>query len=295
MSSVRRPPEIRGLFGEKGDSINWIDAVSNFPNGVPRFETKEEALEFMINYNKHNGGSNPEFPHLQHIFTMLIGWEQIESILLPNIKRAREEQSFAKPVPRNYGNDPDPTSSNIYENSETSEVMQTVAERLDVPFHKCTTQASVMNTLKYLFYHMKCGIYVMIRNGKLRIFAPFVNVEYRNVWSKNLRIEGDGTLDSYYSQKAGLYREEQIEPDLSKWWANGNIICNELTKFEDKTKSQHWGDHFLSPLRFVICHFLRFICNGYYSLACVCPNLIHLGTCLAKLVEKETFRIASSS
>lgn len=295
MSSVRRPPEIRGLFGEKGDSINWIDAVSNFPNGVPRFETKEEALEFMINYNKLNGGSNPEFPHLQHIFTMLIGWEQIESILLPNIKRAREEPSFAKPVPRNYGNDPDPTSSNIYENSETSEVMHTVAERLDVPFHKCTTQASVMNTLKYLFYHMKCGIYVMIRNGKLRIFAPFVNVEYRNVWWKNLRIEGDGTLDSYYTQKAGLYREEQIEPDLSKWWANGNIICNELTKFEDKTKSQHWGDHFLSPLRFVIFHFLRTICYGYYSLACFCPNLIHLGTCLAKLVEKETFRIASSS
>lgn len=127
--------------------------------------------------------------------------------------------------------------------------MKTIAERLDVPFHKCTTQASVMNTLKYLFFHMKCGIYVMIRNGKLRIFAPFVNVEYKNVWSEHLRIEGDGTLDTYYSQKAGLYREEQIEPDRSKWWANGNIICNELTKFEDKTKSQHWGDHFLAPLR----------------------------------------------
>jgi hypothetical protein len=252
MSYVRQPPEIRGLFGEKGDSLNWIDAVSEFPNGVPRFETKEEALEFMIHYNKHNGGSNPDYPHLQHIFTMLIGWEQIESILLPNIKKARAELSFAKPIPRSYGNNADPTSDNVYERPEASDVMTTIAERLDVPFHQCTTQSSVMNTLKYLFYHMKCGIYVMIRNGKLRIFAPFVNVEYRNVWWKNLRIEGDGTLDTYYTQKAGLYREEQIEPDLSKWWANGNIICNELTKFEDKTKSQHWGDHFLSPLRLVL-------------------------------------------
>ena len=89
----------------------------------------------------------------------------------------------------------------------------------------------------------------MIRDGKLRIFAPFTNSEFQNTWSEHLRIEGDGTLDSYYTKKSGLYREEQIEPDRSKWWANGNIICNELTKFDDKTKSQHWGDHFLTPLR----------------------------------------------
>lgn len=89
----------------------------------------------------------------------------------------------------------------------------------------------------------------MIRDGKLRIFAPFTNCEFRNTWADRLRLEGDGTLDSYYTQKSGLYREEQIEPDRSKWWANGNIICNELTKFSDRTKSQFWGDHFLSPLR----------------------------------------------
>jgi len=87
------------------------------------------------------------------------------------------------------------------------------------------------------------------RDGKLRIFAPFTNNDYRNVWADNLRIEGDGTLDTYYTQKAGEYREEQVEPDRSKWWANGNIICNELSKKEDKDKSQIWGDHFLAPLR----------------------------------------------
>jgi hypothetical protein len=96
---------------------------------------------------------------------------------------------------------------------------------------------------------MKFGIFVMIHDGELRIFAPFVNVEYTNTWAEHLKIEGDGTLDSYYTQKSGRYRDEQIELDKTKWWANGNIICNELTKFEDRTKSQHWGDHFLSPLR----------------------------------------------
>ena len=243
------PPETRGLFGRKGDSLNWLDAVSTFPNGVPRFQSKDEAIEFMKEYNMHNGGSNPDYPHLQHIFTMLIGWEQVETMLLPSIEKARSEPSFAKKIPRTYGNEPDETSDNINERPECKGVMDTIAERLDVPFHRCTTVASTLNTLKYLFFHMKCGIYVMIHNGELRIFAPFVNVEYKNTWADHLRIEGDGTLDSYYTQKAGLYREEQIEPDRAKWWANGNIICNELTQFEDKTKSQHWGDPFLSPLR----------------------------------------------
>jgi hypothetical protein len=247
------PPEIRGLFGPKGDSLNWLDAVSRFPNGVPRFDSKQEALDFMIEYNTYNGGSNPDHPHLQHLITMLIGWEQIESILLPNIEKARKEPSFAKKVPRNYGTDKDTETAsnteNCYETKEAEPVVEAINQRLDVPFHRCTTPVSVMNTLRYLFFHMKCGIYVMIRNGKLRIFAPFVNVDYRNTWADKLCLEGDGTLDSYYTHKAGLYREEQVEPDRSKWWANGNIICNELTKEQDKSKSQHWGDHFLSPLR----------------------------------------------
>ncbi|GAX19757.1 hypothetical protein FisN_37Lh025 [Fistulifera solaris] len=246
--SGRPSPEIRGLFGPKGDSLQWLEATSSFPNGVPRFASKQECSEFMEQYVKSHGGSNPDFPHLQHIFTTLIGWEQIEKWLLPNMEQARKETSLAPRVPRNYGTAPILSSQNIYEAEEAWPAVQAIAQRLDVPFHRCTTPASVLNSLKYLFYHMKFGIYVMIRNGKLRIFAPFVNDQYRNVWGDRLQMEVND-LETYYLQKAGLYREEQVEPDRSKWWANGNIICNELTKLEDQSKSQHWGDHFLAPLR----------------------------------------------
>lgn len=208
------PPEIRGIFGPHGDSPNWLDATSKFPNGVPRFNSKDEALGFMTDYIRYHGGSNPDHPHLQHIITMLIGWEQIESILLPNIDKARKEPSFAKKVPRSYGVESDDTSDNVFDHTAARPVVEAIAARLNVPFHRCTTPTSVMNTLKYLFFHMKCGIYVMIRNGKLRIFAPFVNNDFRNTWSEHLRLEGDGTLDSYYTQKAGLYREEQVRTVL---------------------------------------------------------------------------------
>jgi len=157
----------------------------------------------MEEYNTHNGGSNPDLPHLNHIFTTLISWDQIESILLPNINKARSEKSFATKVPRQYMTQQSPTeensnnnltsisSNNVYERKETWNVVHEINYRLNLPIHKCTTIISTMNTLKYLFYHMKCGIFVMIRNGKLRIFAPFVNSEYRNTWGNQMPLEGE--------------------------------------------------------------------------------------------------------
>jgi Glycosyl transferase family 90 len=249
-------PEFRGIFGPKGDSQDWLDAVSKFPNGVPRFNTKQEAIEFMTEYNTYHGGSNPEYPHLMHIFTMLVSWEQIETILLPAIEKARKERSFAKKVPRNHLEDitspdakPANLSNNIYEQPEAYNVIRDVKFRLNLPIHKCTSPVSTMNTLKYLFFHMKCGIFVMIRDGKLRIFAPFVNGNYRNVWGDQIKVEGDGSLDAYYAEKQNFYRQEQVEPDKFLWWANGNIICNELSQEKDKDKMQYWGDHFMTALR----------------------------------------------
>ncbi|GKY99245.1 hypothetical protein MPSEU_000879800 [Mayamaea pseudoterrestris] len=297
IDAKREEPETRGLFGAKGDSLSWLNATQHFPNGVPRFESKQACLDFVNQYlQSHHGGSNPKYPHLQHIFTTLIGWEQIQDVLLPAIDKARKEHSNASRVPKDYGeasietttetdnmnrnantNSTDvsdgaandakrrendaatictSTGNNVYEQADAAPVVSAIAERLNVSFHKCTTPASTINTLKYLYHHMKFGIFVMIRNKQLRIFAPFVNIHYTNTWADHLRIEGDGTLDTYYSQKAGLYREEQIEPDRSKWWANGNIICNERTRSANATDdmqllqtSQHWGDHFLAPLR----------------------------------------------
>jgi hypothetical protein len=223
----------------------------------------------MEDYNTYHGGSNPDFPQLMHVFTMLISWEQIEKYLIPNIHKARSEPSFAEPISRDYlteylssnteRNDSStknvsavgssPTSVNVYEGEEASNVVKDVSFRLDLPFHRCLTPVSTMNTLKYLFYHMKCGIYVMIRNRKLRIFAPFVNSDYRNTWGDVIKLEGDGSLDTYYTRKAGLYREENVEKDKFKWWANGNIICNEISKSDNIESMQYWGDQFLTPLR----------------------------------------------
>lgn len=129
----------------------------------------------MTEYNTYHGGSNPEYPQLMHIFTMLVNWDQIENILLRNIEKARSEPSFAKKVTPDYLDSVDSKdaqtvhkSNNVYEQPEAYNVIKDIKFRLDLPIHRCTTIVSTLNTLKYLFWHMKCGIYVMIRDGKLR-------------------------------------------------------------------------------------------------------------------------------
>jgi hypothetical protein len=243
-------PEIRGLFGEKGDSADWLDAVSRFANGVPRFGSKEDCLAFMEEYCRYHGGSNPFQPSLLHIFTVLTSWTQIQQLLLPAIDSARREPSFAADASA-------AAPHNVYKSPETTAVWQDIHDRLQLGVHQTTNAVSTLHTLQYLFYHMKCGIFVMIRNRKLRIFAPFVNANFRNKWGDTLVIEGDGSLDAYYTQKNGRYREESIEPDKFKWWANGNIICNELAKPEDEQHMQYWGDHFLAPLRDMLAEACR--------------------------------------
>lgn len=109
---------------------------------------------------------------------------------------------------------------------------------------------STMNTLKYMFFHMKCGIFVMIRNNEVVVFCPFVNKDYRNSWKGALKINSDdGGVESYYDEKASYYRKENYLPDTAQWWANGNIICNEYKSDNESSSNQYWGDHFLLQLK----------------------------------------------
>lgn len=72
----------------------------------------------------------------------------------------------------------------------------------------------------------------MIRRGKVRIFAPFVNAKYTNTCSRALigRMESGALgqdVHAYYDAKVAQgHRPENVIPNVNKWWANGNIICN---------------------------------------------------------------------
>ena len=108
---------------------------------------------------------------------------------------------------------------------------------VDTPYHHHANvkDDGVWNTLRYMYFHMRCGIYVCIRNNRVVAFAPFVNPEYTNTWSHVIEVDPD-----YYERKSRVCRREAVLP-LPKWWANAHIMCNEMP---EKGKPM-WGQFFV--------------------------------------------------
>jgi len=132
--------------------------------------------------------------------------------------------------------------------------------RLNLPIHRHISEASTLHSLRYLFCHMRCGIFVAIRRGRLAMFVPFVNNHYHNTWGDQLQLQvapgqGSVSVEEYYKAKNALMRRHKQEKpmaDKTKWWANGNIMCNvEPPRF--------WNDAYLTQLR----HMLEFTCKEH--------------------------------
>ncbi|TDH64850.1 uncharacterized protein CCR75_000450 [Bremia lactucae] len=236
-------PMLRGIFAfEDEETPEWRRVVmSETTGGVPKFATKEECEDFI---RKHCWrGSNPDFPKLQHVFSMFVDWQQITEILLPKIDEY--DQKFPQEAV------PEVSSNNRFVHGEGVAIAQNVDYRVNMPFHQQTNRESTLNTLQYLFFHMRCGIFVMIRRRRVVLFAPFANKDYENNWGHHVTFDSsDGTMFTYYREKKHYYRRENIIPDVNKWWANGNIICNEHCRYHNKEdETQYWGDQFLTQLR----------------------------------------------
>ncbi|RLN14778.1 hypothetical protein BBO99_00002117 [Phytophthora kernoviae] len=236
-------PMLRGIFAfEDEETPEWRRVVmSETSSGVPKFATKAECEDFI---RKHCWrGSNPDFPKLQHVFSMLVDWQQITEILIPKIQEYDIKFPF-EPTP-------EVSEQNRFAQGEGLPIAQDVDYRVNMPFHRQTNRESTFNTLRYLFFHMRCGIFVMIRRRRVVIFAPFANKDYENNWGENVTFDSsNGSMFAYYREKQRYYRRENIIPDVNKWWANGNIICNEHCRYRNKEdETQYWGDQFLTQLR----------------------------------------------
>ncbi len=87
-------------------------------------------------------------------------------------------------------------------------------------FYKIHDKNSFLNTLKYLFYKIGCGIFVQIKQGKLEMFYPFYNLEYRNNW--NLKFNNADTFEDYIKKK----KPDDYNFNLKTWTMNGCLVNN---------------------------------------------------------------------
>jgi hypothetical protein len=211
------------------------------------------------------------YGHCNHMFTLLLDWEQVQSYLISpaswlNSQAPRRYlQRPPAPPPAGKGapaggaaalaeGGPDGLNAadrargqavaaftvaaaeaamkgeNRFE-AAANPAWDMIRSRLDLPFHQALTDVSVMNTLTYLWHHMKCGVYVKIRGGRLEMFVPFCNLRYRNSWSEEFEKTAlppkgqQGSADdplglrAYYGEKVAVSgkREEEVDADSFMW------------------------------------------------------------------------------
>lgn len=281
---------LRNIYALEDESPAWRGVLEAFPNRVPRFATKAEAEEFTRQHCLI--GSNPEYPDLMHSVTTLIDWSQLDKFLFPKIHEYNSRwpskphtaidmsnNRFFRRKGSEEANDADGNSDGSNHSMQNAENLRFhmydyILSRLNLPIHRFLSDDSRWNTLRYTFNHMKCGIYVKIRNNQVVLFVPFVNKDYQNDWSDVLKIDSsDGSVRAYTREKAEYIREDSQKAkdrrekgrryrfdeekliDKTQWWANGNIICN---MYDDGSgKIQFWGDHFLLPLKDMFCELCR--------------------------------------
>lgn len=190
---------IRGIYSADDETDAAFKEVVTFTT----------AAECKAWYAKHQRCTNPAYPQCRQIYTHLCDWDQVCEHLLKPLAKLREAELFqgpAAPLP----------DSNVFK--RRPEIVRELTARLDLPFHRRVGEESTLNTLRYLFFHMRCGIFVAIRGGRLRMFVPFVNKDYRNTWGGALALEDGGSVEDYVAKKKGLLgsKEEYIK-DPTRW------------------------------------------------------------------------------
>lgn len=111
--------------------------------------------------------------------------------------------------------------------------------RLKNKFYKHLNNLSVINTIKYIFYKIRSGIYVKIKNNKLEAFIPFANRYFTNNWYKNITLFKSKNLKEYSINRRKYYKyKKYYMPKLKNWWANAYIVNNEIIQ-------DVWGQHSL--------------------------------------------------
>ena len=84
-----------------------------------------------------------------------------------------------------------------------------IDELLPIWKHYSLENDAVSNTFKYIFYKFKKGIFIQIRQGRVRTFLPFSNVYFVNEWNHNIIDQNESTLDKkYWYTNNGIMRFE---------------------------------------------------------------------------------------
>lgn len=169
--------------------LEWERYISswNAPFGVPRFESREAALEA---YNKMSPTSAVD---------CIDSWDVLEQVILPILTCSADS----------FGLSPSDSTPSITEDFFDRVLLPTIA-KLDRSVHACPRD--IPGTVRFLYEYMRAGIVVRIVHGKVVCFCSFYNPHFKNTWPEEFP-------RGHERFRTGLPKD--------KWWANGGILCTE--------------------------------------------------------------------
>ena len=108
---------------------------------------------------------------------------------------------------------------------------------------------SVDNTFKYMVNKFKKGIFVKIKNGKLRVFLPFSKYNFKNEWSHTINMSPKEILIFYENltiQQGYKFNPRKINTHIDNWYCNNCLVRNEFPINESDTNVPEIRDMLLT-------------------------------------------------
>lgn len=161
---------------------------------------------------------------------LLTTWRDIETELFPILASLSQPQVFQHAA-----------SADLFRPLWVYSIRQNLSHS---PVHVSskTNPDSTLNTLKYLFFHLRCGILVCVRNNSVCVFQPFANVHYKNNWGSRVVFpEGANKLEYQTKKTEATHIRSETWLPTDQWWLNGGIVCNVMP-------SSIWGESHIVEL-----------------------------------------------
>lgn len=108
---------------------------------------------------------------------------------------------------------------------------------------------SVTNTFNYLFNKFKKGIFVKIKEGKMRVFLPFSKKNFTNEWSRRIHVDpkyGDlsGFIRHIQSLEGRQFFPNRINKFIDSWYSNNCLVRYEFPISESDSNNPNMSDMF---------------------------------------------------
>lgn len=161
-------------------------------------------------------------------FKLLTTWEDIQSEII-NVHILSNKRKN-KLVSTNLSNDP---------------LYYDINAKLANPLYQNLNKSSIINTIKYIYWETRAGIFVSIKNNKLEAFVPFANAKFRNDWSHELSFFGVSdnskhpVKDYLVNKKKVLGHSRSMMLNPKYWWANHHFLNVHF-------REEVWGVHSLN-------------------------------------------------